>query len=149
MCVCLSDFSHWNISSLRAETFISFTAVGPAPSTILIHSGHSVNIERTRTTCLLSFAREHGGGTTFANPLHYESFRCPVARVNSLHGQNDSDGWVPSSTVVSVTLLTNGPAAKHSQQMRGWLSYRRSYLPHKLSAGSPYPQPPFESRAFL
>ena len=102
--VWLSDFSHWNISCPRAETFILLTAVDPESSSILTHSRHSantelINTEWARTTCLLSFAREHGGRATFANPLHYESFRCPKARVNSLQEPNSSDGWVLPSTV--------------------------------------------------
>ena len=81
------------------------------------------------------------GRATFVNRLHYESFRCPKARVNLLHEPNDSDGWVPPSTVVSMTILSNGPVAKYGKQIKGWLPDRRSYKQHKLNTGSPHSHP--------
>lgn len=61
-------------------------------------------------------------------------FKGSVGRVLSLPGRQDP-GWVaPSSIVVLMTILCNGPETQHSQQVRGWLSDKQSYISYMLKA---------------
>ena len=83
--VWLSDFSHWNISSPRVESFILFTAGDPEFSSILTHSGYSVNtewmnIEWARTAWCFNFAHEHGRKSHFCKPTSLWELQVPQSQ---------------------------------------------------------------------